>query len=146
LTWLVYDYCFTIKRPQHKHIVNDKTIITQLLFFRFQLFVVNSLAQTSKLNPGFGKEEFLELLKVSSRQADSLYSPDLPAPEKFQKIYRSSEMGLDNQWGLWVLEDKVACISIRGTTTKQVSWLENFYAANKTNFGYSIIFINKKKN
>jgi len=55
-------------------------------------------------------------------------------------------MGLDNQWGLWVLEDKVACISIRGTTTKQVSWLENFYAANKTNFGYSIIFINKKKN
>jgi hypothetical protein len=38
-------------------------------------------------------------------------------------------MGLDNRWDLWVSEDKVACISIRGTTAKQVSWLDNFYAA-----------------
>jgi len=106
-----------------------KAIISYVLCFCFQLIVVNSLAQTTKLNPGFDKKEFLELLKVSSRQADSLYNPDLPAPEKFQKIYRSSEMGMDNRWDLWVSEDKTACISIRGTTTKQVSWLDNFYAA-----------------
>ena len=106
-----------------------KSIIPYLLFIFFNLFVFNSFAQTTKLNPGFDKEEFLELLKVSSRQSDTLYNPDLPAPEKFQKIYRSSEMGLDNRWDLWVSEDKLACISIRGTTSKQVSWLDNFYAA-----------------
>ena len=106
-----------------------KVIITYMLCFLFQLFVVDSFAQATKLKPGFDKEEFLELLKVSSRQGDSLYNPDLPAPEKFQKIYRSSEMGLDNRWDLWVSEDKIACISIRGTTTKQVSWLDNFYSA-----------------
>jgi hypothetical protein len=106
-----------------------KPIISCALFFLIQLIVVESFAQTTKLNPGFDKEEFLELLKVSSRQGDSLYNPDLPAPEKFQKIYRSPEMGLDNRWDLWVSEDKLACISIRGTTSKQVSWLDNFYAA-----------------
>jgi hypothetical protein len=106
-----------------------KSIIAYTLFFFFQLFFVDSFAQTTKLKPGFDKEEFLELLKVSSRQGDSLYNPDLPAPEKFQKIYRSPEMGLDNRWDLWVSEDAIACISIRGTTSKQVSWLDNFYAA-----------------
>lgn len=106
-----------------------KSIIPCVLCFFFHLFVVESFAQTTKLKPGFDKEEFLELLKVSSRQGDSLYNPDLPVPEKFQKIYRSPEMGLDNRWDLWVNEDKVACISIRGTTSKQVSWLDNFYAA-----------------
>ncbi len=106
-----------------------KSIIIYTLSIFFQMVVVDSYAQTSKLKPGFDKVEFLELLKVSSRQGDSLYNPDLPAPEKFQKIYRSPEMGLDNRWDLWVSEDKVACISIRGTTSKQVSWLDNFYAA-----------------
>jgi hypothetical protein len=106
-----------------------KAILTYALCFFFQLFVVGSFAQTTKLKPGFDKEEFLELLKVSSRQGDSLYNPDLPPPLKFKKIYRSKTMGLDNRWDLWVSEDKIACISIRGTTPKQVSWLENFYAA-----------------
>lgn len=106
-----------------------KAIISYLICFFFQLMTVYSFAQTTKLKPGFDKEEFLELLKVSSRQADSLYNEDLPAPEKFQKIYRSSEMGLANRWDLWVSDDKIACISIRGTTKNQVSWLDNFYAA-----------------
>ncbi|MBU6204169.1 MAG: lipase family protein [Bacteroidetes bacterium] len=87
------------------------------------------LAQSSGLNPGFDKNEFRELLKVSSRQGDTLYNPDLPAPEKFKRIYRSAEMGLDNRWELWISENGIACISIRGTTKKLVSWLDNFYAA-----------------
>ena len=85
-----------------------KSVIFYLLFIFFNLFINNSFAQTTKLKQGFDKEEFLERLKVSSRQGDSLYNPDLPAPEKFQKIYRSSEMGLDNRWDLWVNEDKVS--------------------------------------
>jgi hypothetical protein len=82
-----------------------------------------------KLAPGFDKEEFIELLKVSSRQGDSLYNPELPAPQKFRMIYRSKEMGFANRWDLWVSPDNIACISLRGTTAQLVSWLDNFYAA-----------------
>jgi hypothetical protein len=43
-----------------------KSIISYLLFIFFNLFVIDSFGQTTKLKPGFDKEEFLELLKVSS--------------------------------------------------------------------------------
>jgi hypothetical protein len=107
----------------------SKSIITCLLVLIFQLFFGFAFAQTTKLKPGFDKEEFFELLKVSSRQGDSLYNPDLPAPKKFQRIYRSQVMGLDNRWELWKSADSIAVISIRGTTTNQISWLENFFCA-----------------
>lgn len=81
------------------------------------------------LEPGFDKAEYRELLKVSTRQGDSLYNPELPAPEYFQRRYRSEEIGLDNRWELWLSKDNVAAISIRGTTMQTDSWLENFYAA-----------------
>jgi thiol-disulfide isomerase/thioredoxin len=98
------------------------------LFF-FQLLVFSLAAQTPKLKPGFDKDEFLELLKVSSRQGDSLYNPDLPAPQFFEKVYRSQVIGLANRWDLWLSDKSTAVISIRGTTMETASWLENFYAA-----------------
>jgi len=102
---------------------------TCFLFLCLQLLVFAVSAQTKKLKPGFDKNEFLELLKVSSRQGDSLYNPDLPEPQFFEKVYRSNVMGLANRWDLWLSDDSVAVISIRGTTMETVSWLENFYAA-----------------
>ena len=98
------------------------------LFF-FQLLVFSLAAQTPKLKPGFDKDEFIELLKVSSRQGDSLYNPDLPAPQFFEKVYRSQVIGLANRWDLWLSDESTAVISIRGTTMETASWLENFYAA-----------------
>lgn len=86
-------------------------------------------AQNYKINSGFDKDEFIELLKVSSRQGDTLYNPDLPAPQHFEKIYRSSVIGLANRWDLWISDESTAVISIRGTTMETDSWLENFYAA-----------------
>lgn len=107
-----------------------RTFIAQpLAFLLFHFFAFNAMAQNNELKPGFEKEEFIELLKVSSRQGDSLYNPNLPAPEQFQKVYRSRQMGLDNRWELWLSENRIACISIRGTTKSQLSWLDNFYAA-----------------
>lgn len=38
-------------------------------------------------------------------------------------------MGLDNLWDLWTSDDGRAVISLRGTTAKPESWLENVYAA-----------------
>jgi hypothetical protein len=101
-----------------------------MLCLSVQIVLIQSLlSQNSDIKPGFDKDEFLELLKVSSRQGDSLYNKDLPEPKLFHKIYRSPEMGLDNRWELWLSDKSTAVISIRGTTLKQVSWLENFYAA-----------------
>jgi len=86
-------------------------------------------AFSQKLNPGYDPIEYFELLKISSQQGDSLYNPDLPFPEKHKRTYRSPVMGLDNRWELWESEDSVAVISIRGTTTNQLSWVENFFSA-----------------
>ncbi len=102
-------------------------LILGILFFGIAFN--NPSAQSFQFKPGFDKLEYLELLKISSRQGDSMYNPNLPAPEFFKKIYRSPVMGLDNRWDLWVTEDKIACISIRGSTLNMTSWLENFYAA-----------------
>jgi hypothetical protein len=103
------------------------SVVGFLLFIYF--FPLTSFGQERKILPGFDKAEFLELLKISSYQGDTLYNPDLPPPLKFKKIYRSKTMGLDNRWDLWVSDQSVAVISIRGTTPEKTSWLENFYAA-----------------
>ncbi len=81
------------------------------------------------LQPGFDKEEYLELLRLSARQADSSYFLQLPEPEHFVMTYRSPVVGLDNRWDLWVCEDSAAVISIRGSVNSATSWLANFYAA-----------------
>jgi thiol-disulfide isomerase/thioredoxin len=99
-----------------------------LFLYIFQLGNTASFAQNNIIKPGFIKEEYIELLKISSRQSDSLYNPDFPAPKEFEMVYRSPEMGLDNRWDLWVSNNSTAVISIRGTTIEKVSWLENFYA------------------
>ena len=101
----------------------------RVFLFFFQFLVVDLSAQSSTLKPGFDKEEFIELLKVSSRQGDTLYNPNFPAPQFFEKVYRSKVTGLANRWDLWLSDESTAVISIRGTTMETASWLENFYAA-----------------
>lgn len=84
---------------------------------------------SQKLEAGYDTLEYFELLKISAQQGDSLYNPDLPFPEQHKRIYRSPVMGLDNRWELWQSEDSTGVISIRGTTTNQISWVENFFCA-----------------
>lgn len=92
------------------------------------LFSQETVAQ--HLKPGFDKSEFIEMLKIGARTtADSSYYNEFPTPEHYKMIYQSPEIGLDNLWQLWINEDSVAVISIRGTTTTAASFLANFYAA-----------------
>lgn len=94
------------------------------------MFLVYGLSLSAQvLKPGFDRDEYVELMKLSSRMGDSTYYRLIPAPQKFKRQYRSPVLGLDNRWELWTAGNGLAAISIRGTTTKQVSWLENFYAA-----------------
>lgn len=103
---------------------------------RLKLFILLSLwwqqsslcAQDTLLFPGYDKSEFIEMMKVTSRFGDSVFYAGIPQPEKFHQVYRSEVMGLDNIWDLWIDDDGIALICLRGTTAKTISWLENFYA------------------
>lgn len=98
-----------------------------LLFVTLQIHLV--FGQSPQLQAGFSVDEYSELLKVSTRQGDSLYNSLLPAPERFSRLYRSEVLGMDNRWELWTSGDDVAAISVRGTTLHLESWIENLYAA-----------------
>lgn len=96
----------------------------------FILFFQSSIGQNNLLRPGFDKQEYLELLKITARQGDSPWTKiTTPASEKCKLVYRSPTMGLDNRWDLWKANNGIAIISIRGTTLNTISWVENFYAA-----------------
>lgn len=106
--------------------------LSKICLFLLILLLLNqkSQAQTALLQPGFDKNEYLELLKITARQVDTPWNKvQTPASEKFKMVYRSSTMGLDNRWDLWVADNGIAVISLRGTTLKMESWVENFYAA-----------------
>ncbi|MFB9293203.1 META domain-containing protein [Persicitalea jodogahamensis] len=95
------------------------------------IFATSRLAAQG-LHPGFDKAEYIEMLKLSAAFGDSAYVATFPKPERYDFIYRSPVVGLDNLWDLWISKDKnqpLAVISLRGTTANSVSWLGNFYAA-----------------
>jgi hypothetical protein len=87
------------------------------------------MVSAQHLKPGFDKSECLEMLKLGANFGDSAYAATVPKPLKLKAIYHSPILGLDNCWELWVDNEGEAVISIRGTTAKPESWLENFYAA-----------------
>jgi pimeloyl-ACP methyl ester carboxylesterase len=95
----------------------------------FCLLVGTGSLQAQQLKPGFDKAEYVELLRLHARIADTTFFGAIPRPARFRMVYRSPVVGLDNRWDLWTSPDATAVISIRGTTQNSVSWLENFYAA-----------------
>ncbi len=98
-------------------------------FFLAVMMLLTVAANAQRLQPGFDKAEYEELMKVSARSTvNPKYYDSLPAPEHFKMIYQSKVIGLDNSWDLWKNEQNVAAISIRGTTSNGTSWLANFYA------------------
>jgi hypothetical protein len=104
-----------------------KSVLLTVFFLIILSYSKSGICQ--KLTPGFSKQEYTELLKVNLQHADSSYAAEFPNPEYFKIIYRSTELGLQNRWDLWVSQDSVAVISIRGTVNSAASWLENYYAA-----------------
>ncbi len=90
----------------------------------------NSPAASQALQPGFDKAEYEELLKISVRTAKApAYADTFPAPQRFEMVYESPVMGLENLWDLWTDRKGQAVISLRGTTANMDSWLANIYAA-----------------
>lgn len=86
-------------------------------------------AQAQALQPGFRKEEYIEMLYMTALQVDSPLKNPIGAPQRHRMIYRAPVTGLDNRWDLWAGDNGSIVFSIRGTTQAAISWLENFYAA-----------------
>lgn len=98
------------------------------------LFVCLIILQTAttfaqQLKPGFDVDEYIELMRLCARHADTAYSNTIPEPQYSKFVYRSPVVGLENQWDLWIMKEKIAVISIRGTIQNPVSWMANFYSA-----------------
>lgn len=91
--------------------------------------VVPATAQ-KRIQPGFDKEEYTEMLRMASSFASDSFSMarKIEEPIHFRHAYRSPVMGLENCWDLWISGDTVAAISIRGSVAKPLSWMANFYA------------------
>lgn len=102
-----------------------KSVFTILIIFLIPLL------SKAQLKPGFDVQEYLEMLRISRQQTDSsLKYDETPKPQHYKRVYRSAVGPLLNRWELWAdSEHKTAVISIRGTTSDGISWLENFYAA-----------------
>ena len=95
-----------------------KRTVFSLIFF---LLYCLSFAQ-GKLKPEFDAYEYAEMLKVTAWQVDTnVNKPSLPHPEKYNMVYRSDSVGLDNRWELWLSGDSIGVISIRGTVLSSAS-------------------------
>lgn len=83
----------------------------------------------AQLTRGFSPIEYMEMLRASKLQSDTALKKDqTPLPLFYKQIYTSPVGPLKNRWDLFTSGDRAAII-IRGTTTDQSSWMENFYAA-----------------
>lgn len=84
----------------------------------------------NKLQPGFDAKEYISLLSLGfygNSIADSNERKN--RRDIYTKEYTSPEVGLKNQWSLYLRNDNVAVIAVRGTVGDMVSWAANFYAA-----------------
>lgn len=99
-------------------------------FVAFCLLLSVSAVRAQSFTPGFNKDEYLEMLRITQHQVDTPWKPmDVPRPLNHRMVYRSPVVGLQNRWDLWTNGTRDAVISVRGTTADMVSWLENGYAA-----------------
>jgi hypothetical protein len=98
-------------------------------YFLFLLVCFSIQLSARNLQPGFDGNEFRNMLCISAYQVDTPWvNKWMPLPTGYSLVYRSKVSGLDNRWDMWMSNDSVGVISVRGTTGTDVSWLENFYA------------------
>jgi len=100
------------------------------------------------LKPGFDPVEYAKLLgttdKIPEPNTDNQLS--VPIPTDYKHVYRSDVTALDNRWDLFLSDDNLGIIEIRGTTAHTKSWLENFYAGMVPATGTLQIELNEKFN
>lgn len=87
-----------------------------------------SNAQTA-IQPGFIPEEYTDLLSIAFHGSSIPDSVERKTKkDRYELLFRSPEVGLKNRWTLFLRDDNVAVINIRGTVKNATSWSANFYA------------------
>ena len=98
-----------------------------MLIIVLMLFTQISFSQY--LERGFDKKEFAELLRINAIYSESKQNKALiPYPESSKQVYVSPIIGLDNKWELWIKDDRIAIIGIRGSVKTSDSWFVNLFA------------------
>jgi hypothetical protein len=94
----------------------------------FLVFVFN--AQFSYAQPDVNKQEMRDMIAIcNSFTFIDLYKSDKAIiPKNYTKVYTSGVFGMDNRYQVY-RNGKKAVIHFRGSTAKQISWLENMYAS-----------------
>jgi hypothetical protein len=101
-----------------------------LIFSIILLFTSSNFYGQNLLKPGFDPDEYKTLLKISERQMDSTrFELNLSWPANYSRVYKSPITGMDNCFEIWLnSKNQTIVLSIRGTTTESISWIENFYS------------------
>lgn len=110
------------------HIMNTRIIRPLMLFLIVNLSTLTFAAK--KITPNFSIDEYIVTLKMNFCQYGEINDSMLCKPVEWQRIYRSPVVGMDNRFDIWQRDgDSLIGISIRATTPRTISWMENFYTA-----------------
>ena len=132
------DFLFIVHhQPDYNLLFNitfdDQFNITSMKIHHFLTFILSMISMAlfaQTLKPGFDKEEYLEMLRITQYQIDTPFKKlTVPQPLHHRLEYRSPVVGMKNRWDLWTNGKNDAVISIRGSVGDMLSWLENGYAA-----------------
>ena len=110
--------------------MKDVSRLAMIKYTFIFLFLLSSITVFGKLQPGFDKTEARDMIAIcNSFTFLDLYQSDAAIiPAGYDKRYTSGTFGMDNKYQLYVKGD-VAVINFRGSTEKQLSWVQNFYAS-----------------
>src|SRR5688572_734500 len=100
----------------------------RLMIFPFLVWSFLLTAQ-SILQPGFNAREYAELLTLTFTGSSVPDSLKRAVKDPYRLLYQSAEVGFKNRWSLYLRNDNVASIDLRGTISHADSWMANFYAA-----------------
>lgn len=96
----------------------------------FSLLLLPTLVAAQILHPTADKREIHNSLILTLDLYKAQPTDSLIKKTAYQNVYRSPEMGLTNQWGLYRnTTNNVHEIVIRGTVDYGMSWFTNYYAA-----------------
>jgi Lipase (class 3) len=121
---------------------------TLLLFCAIAMYFIGNGQQ---LKAGFDAKEYADLMQFSFKGfSDTGFAQMKPSLQrKYQHLFISPEVGLANKCEMYLRDDNVGIINLRGTVAKTDSWLANFFAGmikakgslqinDSTNFTYQL--------
>src|SRR5215212_1766827 len=95
-----------------------------LYYMKFLVLVITiifsvTITGQSRLSPGFDPSEYASLLSLAFNGSGIPDSVERKAShDPYHLEYRSPEAGLMNRWSLYLRDDNVAVINLRGTVNK----------------------------